>query len=71
MYEVVIEPPLDLVSEGSLQAAAERLYGLLEKDIYLHPVSWNYWDRLHKYAATPQAEAEAPVSDLAAASAGS
>jgi lauroyl/myristoyl acyltransferase len=69
-YDVVIEPPLDLVSEGSLQASAERLYGLLERDIYLHPVSWNYWDRLHRLAAIPQGEAEELVSHLTATPAG-
>jgi len=52
-FEVVIEPPLDLSAEGSIQAAAEKLYGALERDIYLHPAPWNYWGRLHQFAATP------------------
>jgi len=69
-YDVVIEPPVDLASEESLQASAERLYGLLERDIYLHPVSWNYWDRLHKFAAIPQGEAKELVSHLAMTPAG-
>jgi lauroyl/myristoyl acyltransferase len=69
-YEVVVEPPLDLASDASLEASAERLYGVLEKDIYLHPASWNYWDRFHKFTATPEAAAEEPMSHLAVTLAG-
>jgi len=69
MYEVVIEPPLDLASDASLEAAAQRLYGVLERDIYLDPASWNYWDRLHKVAGTLQRAGDEPVSELVASAA--
>ena len=70
MYEVVLEPPLDLAVEPSLEASAEKLYGVLEKDIYLHPDSWNYWDRLHKFAEAPGQESGEMMKSLAVASAG-
>jgi lauroyl/myristoyl acyltransferase len=67
-YEVVIEPPLNLFGEESLQESAQKLYGMLERDIHLHPASWNYWDCLHQLAASSQAAAEEPMSHLATAS---
>ena len=69
-YEVVIESPLDLASEGSLQASAEKLYAVLERDIHLHPASWNYWGQLHKFAETPPGAAEELASHPVAAAAG-
>lgn len=47
-YEVVIEEPLELGQISSVQAAAEKIYAALERDIHLHPAPWNYWGLLHE-----------------------
>lgn len=51
-FQVVIEPPLTLPPDATVDSAAVQLYSALEQDVRLHPASWNYWGRLHEFTAT-------------------
>lgn len=55
-FDVVIEPALELEQTDTMQIAAVKLYSALERDIRLHPAPWNYWGRIHEFAATPPAK---------------
>jgi lauroyl/myristoyl acyltransferase len=59
-FEVVVAPPLNLAAGETIQDAAVKLYSVLERDIYLHPASWNYWGRLHEFTPT----ATKPLEEL-------
>lgn len=48
---VIVEPALDLAEKKDLQSVTRAIYGALEKDLYLDPALWSYWDRLQQMEA--------------------
>jgi lauroyl/myristoyl acyltransferase len=50
-FQVIVEPELDLSEVHDLDSIAALIYKTVERNIYLHPDQWSYWDKLQELAA--------------------